>query len=119
MKRIILILVAFLFLFGCGKSDKPKDQAGSVRSVVVNGATIYVYNIEGHEYLGYLKPNGDFSIHPTYNSFLTHSGTCPNPIHFPKRGTIMVTKDGKSFTLPDTLVEKQTFDKVGNTINIK
>ncbi len=116
MKRMILILVASLFLFGCGK-NVPKDQY--VRSVVVNGATLYVYNVEGHEYLGYVKPNGNLSIHPTYNSFLTHSATCPNPIHDPKKGTVMVTKDGKSFTLPDTLVEKQTFDKVGNTINIK
>ena len=109
MKKLLLLLLSITFLFGCGRFDPSK---GSIRTVnLSNGKKLYVYMIEGHEYIGRL------SLSP--NDILTHSGTCKNPNHFPKKGTVMVLSNGKTFVLPDSLVEKKTFDISNGTIKVK
>lgn len=109
-----------LFLFtGCKQKVDIDKEMNAKRHVVVNGITLYVYEIEGHEYMGYLKTNGRLSLKPAFNSFLFHSETCKNPVHFPKKGTVMVLQDGKTFVLPDTLVEKKTFEVDSGVIRLE
>jgi hypothetical protein len=117
MKRLLFILITSLFLFGCKEVVDTKMKC--IRHVEVNGVTLYVYDIEGHEYVGYVKTNGEFSTKPSFNCFLSHSGTCQNPIHFPKRGTILVHKDGTTYLLPDTLIEKKNFEIENGVVKVK
>jgi hypothetical protein len=122
MKRIFVILAAFCFIFmiGCKNStSSPDKEMKCLRSVVINEVVFYVYEVEGHEYLGYIKTNGYFSKKPSFNCFLTHSETCKNQIHFPKRGTILIHKDGTTYMLPDTLIEKKNFEVGKGVVEIK
>jgi hypothetical protein len=120
MKKILgLLVIMCLFLFtGCKQKDIDKEM-NAKRYVVVNGVTLYVYEIEGHEYMGYLKTNGEFSTKPSFNCFLVHSETCKNPIHFPKKGTVLVHKNGSTYVLPDTLVEKVGYEIENGAIKVE
>lgn len=68
MKHTIILLA--LLAVGCKQVPIPAE----IERRKTIGSNIYTYTIDSCEYIGRLN-NGNADV-------LTHSGTCPNPIHY-------------------------------------
>mgnify|MGYP003528408329 FL=1 len=63
MKKVIVLLMAVMF-FGCTTKNATKESTG----VEINGRHIFLYEIEGCEYIG--------TIYGANGDVLTHKGNC-------------------------------------------
>lgn len=69
MKNLLIILIGLIMLYSC---DPPQNNKQEITQKAID--ELKVYNFNGHQYIGHLSRSS--------SDFLTHSGECPNPIHF-------------------------------------